>query len=170
MSPGAEVPAEASTGPEPEQRWVALIRGDDRPGTLTALSSVFSTRGVSFTSLATGGVDGDVGSIAVTFCATTRRARLLARTVERLSVVRSVVARPVEDPQVRAAGVVRMPDGVPFSPAAAADLEWSGDASAGRPVLVEGPFAQVGTVVEQARREGAVMTAVMVLGIDGVDH
>ena len=38
------------------ERWVALVRGTDRPGTLTALTSVFSTRGVSFESLATGAV------------------------------------------------------------------------------------------------------------------
>ena len=43
------------------ERWVALVRGTDRPGTLTALTSVFSTRGVSFESLSTGAVDGDVG-------------------------------------------------------------------------------------------------------------
>ena len=90
-----------------DPRWVALVRGADRPGTLTALTSVFSTRGVSFDSLATGAVDGGSGSIAVTFHASLRRQQHLVRTVERLSAVQSVVVRPASDPRVRAAGGAR---------------------------------------------------------------
>jgi predicted amino acid-binding ACT domain protein len=147
------------------ERWVVLVRGADRPGTLTALTSVFSTRGVSFESLATGAVDGDVGTIAVTFRSSTRRAQLLMRTVERLSVIRSVEMRSADDPAVRAAGVVRMPDAVDFTPPSGADVRWSGDASASQPVLVEGSLADVTAVVAHARAEGAAMTAIVVLGI-----
>jgi acetolactate synthase regulatory subunit len=146
------------------ERWVALVRGADRPGTLTALTSVFSTRGVSFESLATGAVDGDAGTIAVTFRASARRQQLLVRTVERLSVVRSVEVRSADDPAVRAAGVVRMPDGVGFTPPDDADVRWSGDASAGQPVLVEGSLADVTTVVAHARAQGAAMTATVIVG------
>ena len=146
------------------ERWVALIRGEDRPGTLTALTSVFSTRGVSFESLATGAVDGDAGTIAVTFLATARRQQLLARTVERLSVVRSVDVRSAEDPTVRAAGVIRMPDGAAFTPLADRPVRWSGDATAGQPVLVEGTLADVTAVLEEARIRGSAMTAVVILG------
>ncbi|NMM31876.1 MAG: hypothetical protein HHJ10_12775 [Cellulomonas sp.] len=147
------------------ERWVVLVRGADRPGTLTALTSVFSTRGVSFESLATGAVDGDVGTIAVTFRTSTRRQQLLVRTVERLSVVRSVEVYSADDPAVRAAGVVRLPDGVAFMPPSDTTVLWSGDASAGRPVLVEGSLADVTAVVGRAREQGATMTAVMVLGV-----
>jgi len=147
------------------ERWVALVRGADRPGTLTALTSVFSTRGVSFESLATGAVDGDVGAIAVTFRATARRQHLLVRTVERLSVVRSVEVRSAEDPAVRAAGVVVMPDHVPFTPPPHAAVRWSGDTSAGQPVLVEGSFADVAEVVHAARARGATTTALVILGV-----
>ena len=145
--------------------WVVLVRGTDRPGTLTALTSVFSTRGVSFESLATGAVDGDVGTIAVTFHASERRQQLLVRTVQRLSVIRSVEVRAADDPAVRAAGVVRMPAGVAFTPGSGADVRWSGDASAGQHVLVEGSLADVTAVVAHARAQGAAMTATVIVGL-----
>ena len=145
-------------------RWVALVHGDDRPGTLTALTSVFSTRGVSFESLATGAVDGDAGIIAVTFTASARRQHLLARTVACLSAVQSIEVRSADDPTVRAAGVVRMAGGDPFVPPVDAPVRWSGDAAAGQPVLIEGALADVTTVMALARTQGAAMTAVVILG------
>ncbi|HEY3437738.1 MAG TPA: hypothetical protein VGK35_08635, partial [Actinotalea sp.] len=112
----------------------------------------------------TGAVDGDAGTIAVTFRATARRQQLLTRTVQRLSVVHSVDVRPADDPVVRAAGLVHMPDGVPFSPPPDAAVRWSGDAAAGQSVLVEGTLAQVTAVMAYAHDLGAAMTAVVVLG------
>lgn len=148
----------------PNERWVGLIQGVDRPGTLTAVTSVFSTRGVSFASLATGSVDGDAGIIAVSFVATERRQHLLARTVARLAAVRSVEMRSADDRSVRAAGVVRMPDGVPFAPSGDTEVRWAGDTTAGQPVLVEGSFADVTAIVSEAQSRGAVTTAVVILG------
>jgi malate dehydrogenase len=94
----------AASGPAPsgtdaaargERTWVATVHGVDQPGTLTALTGVFSTRGVSFDSLATTPADdgGRVGRIDVTFRATGRRTRALERAVSRLATVRSVVVR-----------------------------------------------------------------------------
>lgn len=81
----------ASSG-RAEVAWVASVHGLDQPGTLTALTGVFSTRGVSFDSLATEPADdGRAGRIVVTFRATERRARALERAVARLATVRSVV-------------------------------------------------------------------------------
>ena len=97
--------------------------------------------------------------------ASARRQQLLIRTVERLSVIRSVEVRSADDPAVRAAGVVRMPDGVGFTPPDDADVRWSGDASAGQPVLVEGSLADVTAVIAQARDQGAAMTATVIVGI-----
>lgn len=148
----------------PDERWVGLIQGADRPGTLTAVTSVFSTRGVSFASLATGSVDGDAGTIAVSFVATRRRQHLLARTVARLAAVRSVEVRSADDPSVRAAGVVRMPDGVPFEPSRDTGVRWAGDTRAGQNVLVEGSLADVTAVVAEAKAGGAITTAVVILG------
>ncbi len=84
-----------------ETSWVATVHGLDQPGTLTALTGVFSTRGVSFDSLATGPVDGDgrAGRIVVTFRATPRRTRALERAVRRLATVRSVVVEPTPSPE-----------------------------------------------------------------------
>ncbi|MFE6236839.1 lactate dehydrogenase [Cellulosimicrobium sp. NPDC057862] len=79
-----------------ETAWVATVHGLDQPGTLTALTGVFSTRGVSFDSLATEPVDDDgrAGRIVVTFRATPRRTRALERAVRRLATVRSVTVEP----------------------------------------------------------------------------
>lgn len=146
-----------------DRRWVAFVRGADTVGTLTALTSVFSTRGVSFDSLATGAGRDDAGPIVVTFTATERRCRLLARTVERLAAVSGVVVRAADDPGVRAAGVVHMPDGVVFRPDAASDVRWSGDTAAGHAVLVEGALGAVERVVRTAREQGAVAVATTIL-------
>lgn len=91
----APLPADAADTVVEEVDWVATVHGDDRPGTLTALTGVFSTRGVSFDSLATRPADdgGRVGRIDVTFSATERRTRALERAVGRLATVRSVVVR-----------------------------------------------------------------------------
>lgn len=89
------VPVDDRPEPGAEVGWVATVHGVDRPGTLTALTGVFSTRGVSFDSLATrpAGDGGRVGRIDVTFGATERRARSLERAVARLATVRSVVVQ-----------------------------------------------------------------------------
>ncbi|MGO1293846.1 MAG: lactate/malate family dehydrogenase, partial [Cellulosimicrobium funkei] len=100
--PGTTGAAGAVRAPAPvgaERDWVATVHGLDQPGTLTALTGVFSTRGVSFDSLATGPVDGDgrAGRIVVSFRATPRRTRALERAVRRLATVRSVVVEPAGD-------------------------------------------------------------------------
>jgi len=153
----------------PDRRWVAFVSGADATGTLTALAGVFSTRGVSFDSLSTGDVADGVGLIVVTFTATERRQRLLARTVGRLAAVRAVAVRAVDDPAVRAAAVVHLPpDAGPFAPPAGVAVRWAGDVAAGQPVLVEGVLPDVEAVVAHARARGAVSAAVVVLPLPEV--
>jgi hypothetical protein len=90
--------------------------------------------------------------------------RLLIRTVGRLSAVRSVTVHPVDDPAVRAAAVVVLPETVTdFAPPADASVRWSGDPAAGQPVLVEGPLPDVERVVADARSRGAAAVATAVL-------
>lgn len=93
---GAGTEPGAPGEPATEGSWVVTVHGLDQPGTLTALTGVFSTRGVSFDSLATEPVvgDGRAGRIVVTFRATERRTRALERAVSRLATVRSVVVEP----------------------------------------------------------------------------
>ena len=92
-----------------EAAWVATVHGLDQPGTLTALTGVFSTRGVSFDSLATEPVDDDgrAGRIVVTFRATPRRTRALERAVRRLATVRSVVVEPAPGAEFSQGGTAR---------------------------------------------------------------
>lgn len=146
-----------------DRRWVAFVRGADATGTLTALTGVFSTRGVSFDSLTTGDVADGVGLIVVTFTASERRQRLLARTVRRLAAVRSAEVRAVEDPAVHAAAVLHLPPGAGFTAPADPAVRWSGDPAAGQPVLVEGPLTAVERVVADARAAGVVSAATVVL-------
>lgn len=148
----------------PDRSWVAFVDGADAIGTLTALAGVFSTRGVSFDALSTGEVADGGGVIVVRFTASERRQRLLMRTVRRLAAVRAAEVRAADDPAVRAAAVVLLPAaGGAFVPPADAAVRWSGDPSAGQPVMVEGPLADVGRVVAIARAQGAVSAATVVL-------
>lgn len=149
------------TGTDP--RWVAFIRGDDRTGTLTALAGVFSTRGVSFASLSTGSLDGDTGLIVVEFIASERRQRLLIRTVERLSVVRSVEVRDASDRDLRAAAVMRLADSAVLTALPGLDVRWSGDPRSGLPVLLEGPLVDVEIAVARALEAGALAAATVIL-------
>ncbi len=151
--------AMASLGP----RWVAIVTGEDRPGTLTALASVFSSRGVSFQSLATGAVDGEVDSIAVTFTTTPRRQALLIRTVARLAVVSAVRVRRADDPAVLAAAIVHLPPSPAFTLPPVA-VQVTGDPATG-PLLVEGSLADVSVVVRAAKAAGAPLAATVVLSM-----
>ncbi|WP_158370918.1 hypothetical protein [Cellulosimicrobium cellulans] len=160
----------AAAVPGPDRRWVAFVAGADATGTLTALTGVFSTRGVSFDSLTTGDVADGVGLIVVTFTASERRQRLLMRTVRRLAAVRSAEVRAVDDPAVRAAAVVHLPAAAgPFAPPEGAVVRWSGDPSAGQPVLVEGPLPEVERVVSHARARGADSAATVVLPLPAAE-
>jgi len=153
-----------------DRRWVAFVAGADATGTLTALTGVFSTRGVSFDSLTTGDVADGVGLIVVTFTASERRQRLLMRTVRRLAAVRSAEVRAADDPAVRAAAVVHLPPASgPFVPPDAAAVRWSGDPAAGQAVLVEGPLPDVEHVVAAARARGADSAATVVLPLPAAE-
>ncbi|MBD7918665.1 hypothetical protein H9657_10310 [Cellulomonas sp. Sa3CUA2] len=145
-----------------DTRWVGWFRTEHRTGAISALAGVFSTRGVNVDSLATGDVQGDDGVVVMTFRAGERRARLLARTVERLPHVRAVRVRPVDDPSVRAAAVVQLPPGVVFRPPAGAAVRWSGGTGEGQPLLVEGPLTGVEATVAAARAAGATSDATVV--------
>lgn len=139
---------------------MAFVQGADRTGTLTALTGVFSTRGVSFDSLSTGSDVADgVGPIVVTFTASERRSRLLVRTVARLAAVRSVDLRSAADPEVRAVAVLAPGDPGFVLPAG---VRRSGDPATG-PVLVDGPLALVEQVVAAAHRAGARSVTSVVL-------
>ena len=156
------VPAPAGLAGDDDTRWVGWVRTEHRTGAISALAGVFSTRGVNVDSMATGDVHEDAGLVVVTFRAGERRARLLARTVERLPQVRGVRVSRVDDPGVRAAAVVQLPRGLAVRPPAGAGVRWSGGSGAGEPLLVEGPLVDVEATVAAARAAGATGDATVI--------
>lgn len=90
-SPGSvSVPGAPDPDPAREVHWVSEIRGADRTGTLTAIASVFSSRGVNFESFTTTEIGDGTGVMRVAFRASERVQRVLTRTLERLAVIESV--------------------------------------------------------------------------------
>jgi hypothetical protein len=145
----------------PDPRWVAYVVGEDRTGTLAAMASVFSSRGVCFDAVATHDAHDGAGLVTVVFRSSDRVRHVLARTLARLAVTRSVVVRAAEDPAVRAVGVVHATGPAAPTPPAGAAVVWSGDAAAGQPLLVSGPLTEVEKVLGAARASGAQVASVL---------
>ncbi|WP_149204966.1 hypothetical protein [Actinotalea subterranea] len=149
--------------PERDAQWVAYVLGAHRTGTVTALAQVFSARGVNFDSLSTSDIDGKTGLVVITFRATERRRRLLARTLERLAAVRDVRVVAADDPVVRAVVVVSHQVGAASHAADDAGVPGPADQVPGRPLVVEGTLRDVERVAQDARRRGASSVTTLVL-------
>lgn len=148
--------------PAAESEWVSQIMVSDRPGALSALASVFSARGVNLTHLATGVGDVSHARLTFGFVATSRQASQLTRIIERLPMVMQATTLAFDDDQLRAAGVARFAEHTAFRPPPEARVRWSGHADAGEPVLFEGPYCDVVTVVAAARDAGALFSGLVV--------
>lgn len=135
-------------------RYVAYVRAVDRPGSLTAVAEVVSSRGVSIEALDTGDFREGTALMTLLFSTSQRLLGVLQRTLERLEVVSSVRILPADDPHVLAAGVVHAHQSVNFRPPEGAAVAWSGDTAAGQPLLVEGPLVEVEKVLDAARALG----------------
>lgn len=94
-----------------DSRWVFVIKVHDKPGTLTAIASVFSSRGVSVEttmgSSATALVDTS-STIVLSFRATERKKENLLRTVARLQQVIHVEAYPYHARELRGIAIARV--------------------------------------------------------------
>jgi hypothetical protein len=146
-----------TTGSSIHERWIAFVTADDRSGTLTALTEMFSSRGVSFTSFSTLSVADGTGVMSIIFPASERLARVLARTLDRLAVTRTVSLVRAADPGVRAVAVVA--GTVPLSGTACTVMPWGADGT----LLVAGAFAEVEDAVSRMRSAGAVVESLTVL-------
>ncbi len=149
----------------PEQRWVFVIKAQDKPGALTAAASVFSTRGVSLDTIAGGqmtgtGVDG--GRIVLSFRATQRKQDMLLRVVERLSAVLQVDCYPYSSPELRAIAIVQV--------STAADPDWEtidvqteiiSENNDSRRMLLTGSTSAVEQRVEMLREQNALLDVAM---------
>ncbi len=145
------------------RRWFAFVRVVDRSGTVTALTGVFSERGVSFGSLSTLDVHGGSGTMSVEFTASERLAHVLMRTIERLAVVKAVTLVHAEDRCLRALGVVAIDGGEAVSIAAPGVTVWTEGEGAGATTVLSGPLAQVECAVRTLRDAGAASLAITVL-------
>ncbi|MGV8909240.1 MAG: ACT domain-containing protein [Propionicimonas sp.] len=140
--------------PKP-QRYVAYLRVADRPGTLTAVAEVVSTRGISIESFATGDFRDGSAVMSLVFTTSERLQQLIERTLNRLAVVQDVTVLPAGHPQVLATGVVHPDPKLSFVPPADVAITWSGDVGNGEPLLIEGQLLEVEKVLAAARAEGA---------------
>lgn len=139
------------------ERWIAFVTAEDRSGTLTALAEMFSSRGVSFTSFSTLSVADGSGMMSIIFPASERLARVLARTLDRLAVTRTVALVRAADPGVRAVAVVA---GAEVHPDPACTVTpWGADGT----VLLAGTLAEVEGVVARMRSAGGVVESLTVL-------
>lgn len=148
-----------------EQRWVFVIKAQDKPGALTGAASVFSTRGVSLDTILGGGLTGtgvDGGRIVVSFRATQRKQAMLLRVVERLSAVLKVDCYPYSSPELRAIAIVRV--------SAAADTDWEvtdvqteiiSENNDSRRMLLTGSTSAVEQIVEMLREQNALLDVAM---------
>lgn len=140
--------------PEAVPRYVAYVRAADTPGSLTAVAGVVSGRGLSLDSLASGEIRDGVAVMILSFTASPRLARLVERTLARLSVVAWVQVLAADDPRVLASGVVRTLPGGRFRPPPDAALSWSGETESGQPLMLVGQLLEVEKVLAAARRSG----------------
>lgn len=93
------------------ERWVFVMKVHDKPGALTAIASVFSSRGVSVdTTLGSSaaGMLGAPSTIVLSFRATERKKETLLRALSRLQHVVQVEAYPYAARELRSIAVARL--------------------------------------------------------------
>jgi acetolactate synthase small subunit len=95
----------------PEPRRVFIVKVQDAPGALTAIASVFSSRGVSLEMILGNGTLWGAesgGWIVLVFRSNERKQQTLLRTLQRLEKVQQVQAYPFDAPQLQAVAVARL--------------------------------------------------------------
>ncbi|MEV7692427.1 hypothetical protein AB0N73_03750 [Microbacterium sp. NPDC089189] len=129
------------------ERWIVFVSAHDRSGTLTALAETFSSRGVSFTSFTTLTVADGAGAMSIIFRASERLARVLARTLERLAMTRTVSLHRASEPAVRAVAVVAVVAGAVGVGGSSVAVTRAGWADGGA-VIVSGSLVDVEAALE----------------------
>jgi hypothetical protein len=163
MSPHTANPDPTQAKNPITRRWFAFVRVIDRSGTSTAITGVFSERGVSFGSLSTLDVHDGLGTMSVEFRASERLAHVLVRTVERLAVVKAVTLVHAEDPCVRALGVVATGGREALTAAQPHVTVWTEGSGTTLTTVLSGPLVEVERAVEALRDAGATSVAITVL-------
>jgi acetolactate synthase small subunit len=163
------------------ERWAFVLKVQDRPGALAAISNAFSARGVSLETalgcgtetqngaLPSGQADGQTmpepmeprgGTVVLGFRATERKRGMLLRVLQRLSHVVEVQSYPYSSPELRVIAVVRVaasaggpwPEGV--------HVERVGATEADQTLMVAGPAEAVDAALDALRAGGVLLEAV----------
>ncbi|MGQ9789423.1 MAG: hypothetical protein ACUVR7_02010 [Armatimonadota bacterium] len=151
-----------------DEHWVFVIKVQDKPGALTAIASVFSSRGVSLdTTLGSStNTSAEMGStIVLSFRATERKKETLFRTLQRLHQVLQVQAYPYSARELRAIAIARIaPEEKTDFSAKQVQTEIISERGDSKTVLLTGSTQAVDKVVQSLRERGSlqdVVTTVM---------
>jgi acetolactate synthase small subunit len=146
------------------ERWVFVIKVQDKPGALTAIASVFSSRGVSLQttlgSSATSTPDAP-STIVLSFRATERKKDTLLRTLSRLQQVTQVQAYPYGSRELRSIAITRVaPEERMELPARGIQTEIISERGDSKTMLITGSTQAVDKAVEALRERGTLLDAV----------
>ncbi|MCS6829035.1 MAG: hypothetical protein RMM08_12405 [Armatimonadota bacterium] len=146
------------------ERWVFVIKVQDKPGALTAIASVFSSRGVSLdTTLGSSavGITDTPGTIVLSFRATERKKETLLRTVSRLQQVQQVQAYPYTSRELRSIAIARVaPEEKMDFAAKGIQTEIISERGDSKTMLITGSTQAVDKTVETLRERGTLLDAV----------
>lgn len=142
-----------------DDHWVFVIKVQDKPGALTAIASVFSSRGVSLDT--TLGSSANTSTIVLSFRATERKKETLFRTLQRLHQVQEVQAYPYNARELRAIAIARItPDTqTDFSPKQV-QTEIISERGDSKTILLTGSTQAVDKVVQSLRERGSLLEVV----------
>lgn len=147
-----------------DERWVFVIKVQDKPGALAAIASVFSSRGVSVdTTLGSSAASAtSAGStIVMSFRATERKKDTLYRTVGRLHQVLQIQAYPYNSRELRAIAIARVKaedkSELPTKQVQSEVISESGDS---KTILLTGSTQEVDKIVGSLSQRGTLLDVV----------
>jgi len=155
-----------------KRRWLFALKVRDRPGTVTAVASVFSNRGVSMQMLLGStlhAVAADAIDLLVVCEAAEPRRKELHRTLGRLANVVAIACHPFDSPKLRAVALAHVDPRVAARGAGLAEVATE-ESVAFAPVLCDddhetwtlmAPPAQVERCLERLREAGALLDVTM---------
>lgn len=145
-------------------RWVFVIKVQDKPGALTAIASAFSSRGVSLeTTLGSSAASmlGAPSTIVLSFRATERKKETLLRTLSRLQQVLQVQAYPYGSRELRSIAIARVtPDEKMDFPTKGVQTEIISERGDSKTLLITGGTQAVDKAVEMLRERGTLLDTV----------
>ncbi len=145
-------------------RWVFVIKVQDKPGALTAIASAFSSRGVSLENTlgsSAASMLGAPSTIVLSFRATERKKETLLRTLSRLQQVLQVQAYPYGSRELRSIAIVRVVPGEKMDfPTKGIQTEIISERGDSKTLLITGGTQAVDKVVEILRERGTLLDTV----------